>query len=883
MLYRTLRLGGFAQALSSQSGSFSAPARVSLIALIVLSCAVSASSVQIVFRNSNDCDNNPPPAGCDGGTPLSRNEHPRLIMTLDNRDEMLARIETSGEWNSEFQEYIDYMTNTAVWDSASGEQIIVSSWAAGAGFVYQMFEEDGGAPDGITFPSHADTQAEWGAKGVEWLTRVGEESGIIIAYTRSMFLAYDWLHPALSSQNKTDLVTAWKTNLDAVSGWQGSEAEYPDYDGFFFWNSEYYGYYGYWVLAGLTAKGDGVEEAWLQTGIDRYSWAFHASSPSNHRAAITRESQRSGTDGGGIQGWYYGQVNTIRVATMEIGYRTAHGITPAAHYADDDQTAWMKSWVPYITRTIRPWTYNEGSPCIRHTQPDPGVEAGAGTSNSSFRHAAALARHEFPTVDTDLVGLGIWFLDNAGCASNDLSEWYFNKFISPKGTAQSPTDLGLVGDKEFFGGKWQWRSGWGFDDALVTIHAWRFGALNGAGQITIDYNGPMLPLGPYRNHDDDSGHYGYGRNQTCFVDTTRTTFETSNGANDDFGCHRPGATDDEGRLTLTEGSVDDMATTPRRWRTTAADGVGYLSLNLLRHYNSTTASAPVGVDEKITAYRRSIIYVPPDTPGTTSLKVFVFDAATTTDTVFQKRQQWNSLEEPTVTGGTCTANQPVRNGSGARKTECVGSSHAMLEQSTALSNATRLFVTPLAPSGNDMVKVQWRYVDGSSNRLLEDSYGTGGPSNGTWSGDGLGDYEAYGSWWKVEIIPAADQVTDVIATVLEGFPDNSSARSTTAAVTGTGITGGRSGSFVATHTDVLDDDTFTVIMPDVSTTFSVAFCGASVSAARTLSKGASIGTVTQEAGGDTSSPYTFDATGCFIGSVVVTSGGDAASRTLTWN
>jgi hypothetical protein len=271
----------------------------------------------------------PPPLS--GDSPLARNEHPRLGMTLADRPLIKARVSSGGEWHAAFQAYVNYLTHSDQWNTASSHQIWVSNLAAGAGLVYQTFE--GGAPSGITFPAHADTQAEWGAKGAEWLLRVGVDPGVLGEYTRMLFLAYDWLHPALSPTQKATLIQAWKATMDAADDFQGSEAHYPAYTGFFYSNSNYSAFYSYWVMAGLAAKGDGIEEAWLQTGIDRYAWAFRNTEP-NHRAQITRESQRAGIDGGALQGWYYAQVLMSRLAPMEMAYRTANGISVATHYGD---------------------------------------------------------------------------------------------------------------------------------------------------------------------------------------------------------------------------------------------------------------------------------------------------------------------------------------------------------------------------------------------------------------------------------------------------------------------------------------------------------------------------------------------------------------------
>jgi hypothetical protein len=729
----------------------------------------------------------PPPLS--GDSPLARNEHPRLGMTLADRPLIKARVSSGGEWHAAFQAYVNYLTHSDQWNTASSHQIWVSNLAAGAGLVYQTFE--GGAPSGITFPAHADTQAEWGAKGAEWLLRVGVDPGVLGEYTRMLFLAYDWLHPALSPTQKATLIQAWKATMDAADDFQGSEAHYPAYTGFFYSNSNYSAFYSYWVMAGLAAKGDGIEEAWLQTGIDRYAWAFRNTEP-NHRAQITRESQRAGIDGGALQGWYYAQVLMSRLAPMEMAYRTANGISVATHYGDLQNGGWARGWVPYIVRALRPWHWNP-SGVSRQILPEPGVASDAASSNSAFRIPAAHARHEFPGFDQRTTDLAIWFLDNAGNESNEPHEWFFSRFLSPKGTGESPETLGLIGDKAYQAGKWQWRTGWSQLDALVQVVAFRFGALAGAGQVTIDYGGVALPMGPYRNHDLDSGTAGFARNLLSFVDPTRTTFETTNGFSDDFGSMRTHG-EEANLLQLVADSPADFNAFPV-FRSTEQDGIGYLTLDLKRHYNSDTLRTPSSIEPKVAAYRRSVVYVQPSVPGTDSLRLFVFDFATSADAKFEKRQTWVSTDAPVIDGVATPG--PSRNGSTDRKTTYTGATTIRMDQTSPVSGATRLFVTPLAPAVN-VVAVQYRYD--VERRYLESSFGMPFvPEGDSWSADAVGDFRNYGAWWRTELIPVARQLTDVFCTALEAWPSMGGAKSETEQISGTNFVGGRIGDVTAVH------------------------------------------------------------------------------------
>ena len=815
------------------------------------------------------------------GTPLSRDEHPRLALTLDNRATTKARVVSGGEWNSEFQTYITYLTDTAVWNSISTNAGLLSLWAAGAGFVYQMFE--GGAPSGITFPAHADTQAEWGTKGVEWLMRVHDTSQdtLVVESYRGHFFAYDWLHAVLSAGQKTTLVGDWKTYLDADVKVQNSEATYPAYTNFNYGDSEYSAKFGYWVLAGLASLGDGIADTWAQTGVDRYDFAFR-NPAAGAQAQITKETARAGLDGGYIQGFNYSGYIVPRVAPVEIGYRTALGISALTHYGDADTAGWVRGWVPYLVRMIRPWAKVSSGPDGRAWLM--AMELGgqielAPFSSNQFRWPALLARKEFQGVDQDTADLAAWFLSKRGGDDTNEVEWVFTRFLGAKGTEKSPTTLSLAGDKAFSSGKWQWRTGWAsINDALIQVSAFRFGALGGAGRFTIDYGGPALPLGPARNHDFDNSPVRLGGNVLGFVDPTRTTLEVG-AESDDYGYQRILYTTSASLALTASSNADylDPATVKFRTTTDDSESVGYLSLDLARSYNSDAVSDGQSAI-KVSAYERKFIYFPPTTPGTDSVRLFLFDFATAKSTTYQKRQTFLSYAEPVIDGSAAAG--PSRSGSTARKTTYTGATVISSAQSGTESGSTRLFITPLAPTGFEVVKVNYRYTDGVPTNYFETPYGF--PSlPDVWGGSSVGDLTAYNAFWRIEVIPTVLQVTDSFCTALESFVDSSAVQTATTAVTGTGIVGGRIGDAVGAHLTTDGGTSCTVILPDVTQTCKVYIGGLAVSAARTISKGASVGTVTHVATSDTDLTYTTTAQGTLYVTAVVTSGGNAASRTLT--
>ena len=816
--------------------------------------------------------------------PLVRNEHPRLWMTLSNRAAMKARVARGGEWNREFQDYVNYLTGTEVWNSTATNPVTVSNWAAGTAFVYQMWVA-GLTTSDISFPSHANTQAQWAAKAVELTTRIAGDRSIFGDYTRDAFLAYDWIHDQLTSGQRSTIINSWKTQIQADPVYIEVENAFPAYSGWDFDNSVHSGTYGFWVLACLAARGDGVEEAFLQTGCDRYNWAFHASSPSKHQAMVTRESQRAGTDGGTFQGSYYLQVLVFRVGIMEVAWRTANGISVADHYANGERD-WIRSWVPYTVRQMWPYHANPSGES-RWIGGDMGYNQYDSTGNRSFRQAAAIARFEFPGWDQDATDLAIWFLESRTSEEGDPAQWYMTKFLSPKGTGKSPSTLGLSGDKAYRAGKWQFRTGWdSVNDVLINIYAWRWGALAGAGAFTLSYGGATMPMGAIRNHDLDGGTNSYGKAVLNFVDPNRTTCEMGvapSGCNlgEDYGSQRFNNGSDIDYQTLTPGTTGDYDTSPVYFRPTTTDGVGYLTLNLTRHYNGPTVKSPAAISEKVSSYRRSFIYFPPAKPGTDSAVLFLFDSATAVSTTFEKRLVLGCATEQTINGSSTPG--PSRNGSTDRKTTYTGATNILCSQNVdPQSGATRYYATPLAPTGFTVVKVQYKYDD--TNRLCETSYGTvhGGGGTGCYSAEttSTSELRAFSTRWRTEIIPTIRQLTDNFATAIEACPNTTCSRSSTESVIGTNFVGGRVGGAIAIQAvpNLSSGGTFVLTTPG---TYRLFIGGLGLSTSRTFTGGVNIGKLTVVGGGECNAGCIATPEGTLAMTVVVSAAGTGASNTIT--
>lgn len=820
-----------------------------------------------------------------GDTPLSNNAHPRLGMTQSDLATIGARLSTGGEWNTEYQAFVDYFVNDSRWLSTSTSELAKPYWCASYAFVYALWDHVSGIDYTLgATETQADTKAEWGDKAVAFLidsvdATVPFGSDGWRADDRKMVpFAYDWVYPHLTAGQKTTIVNSWKSGPagDTAAGIEDSarvqnhESNYPAYTSWNWLDSANAGGYGFWVQAGLATLGDGIQDAWAQSGIDRYEWAIKGGTNS----IITKETARSGSEGGCAQSIAYCYSYTYpRIIPVEFAWRTANGISKADQYAAAS-AGWIRGITPYAVRILRPKRPSGTAVNYRWAQePHSNYDMDSDASGAFFWWLGH-SRIELQGVDDDAADMAAWFLANRTNESvSGIGEkyWVFTRFLGAKNTGRSPTTVGLTPDASFDEGKWHWRTGFASEsDAFVQVYAHRFmGSTQGpTGAFAIDYNGPAMPLGHAYNHDLDSTMGGGYNNALVFVDPSRTTLETGNYEYDDYGDVRNYQVSSAVQEMTAGSTADFIDLSTVKYRTTAqdSDGIGYLSLDLARAYNGTTINDGQGNANKVSAYERKIVYVPPAVVGTDPLRMFLFDFATSVSTTFQKRQNFVVAGDPTIDGTESTG--PSRANGTTNKLQYANATTISYTQTDA--GSTAVWISPLAPSGRTVVQVAYR--QGTD---LEDNYGI--TSHSSFSASSVSATLRYVGRYRVEIIPTVSQTTDHFATAIEVAPSASASQTTTEAITGTSTVGGRIGSVVAVHrTSVGSTGTF--ILPTAGT-YTVYVAGLTASSSRTFTPGSSVNVNSQGAGNAASA--TTSAEGTVKLTIVVSGAGSGAANTVT--
>jgi hypothetical protein len=357
-----------------------------------------------------------------------------------------------------------------------------------------------------------------------------------------------------------------------------------------------------------------------------------------------------------------------------------------------------------------------------------------------------------------------------------------------------------------------------------------------------------------------------------FPDPSRTTLETGSLDNEDFGYPRnyPGSFDGSFDAdTLMDTGKGDIA----RYRVTATDGFGYLWIDNARAYNGDTVCdlGSVGNSCKVAAYKRAFAYVPPAVAGTDPLVLFVYDFATTTSTTYQHRNTVVFSSEPTINGSSSAG--PSRNGSTTRKTQYSGATtitHTLSDGGFTGSNKT--FMSPLAPTDINVVKVEYRYWGGAQ-RQIEDSYGVMRGDMGSIASE----FFPYFGWWRIEVIPNVSQVTHNFVTAYEVCPNTSCSQSTTTAISGTSFIGGRVGTVISVHR-VSDGTSGTFVIP-ATATYSVHVGGLTAGASRTFTPGSNVNI--NGAGAGVAVAVAASAQGTVKLTIVVSGAGSGANNTVT--
>jgi hypothetical protein len=675
------------------------------------------------------------------------------------------------------------------------------------------------------------------------------------------FFAYDWLHDAMSQEDRTAFVNYWKS-IDQYAPILGCEA------GNCVWSNEQHSRgYGRKILAGLACNADGIDDAWCQSSYSRY----YATIRNGTNGMVTRETQRGGTDGSFIQGLGYGEsYDAHHLAIVEMGWRTANAITKSDHYQPLEAGYWI-GLARYMTYMTRPWAAASPSdPDGYHWRHLKDVYANNSTPFEGQEDVVwwSLLRRELAGVDDDAASLAAWTLAHRTHEPDDPRFWVHSRFLGAKNAELGPVAINLPLRKAFQPGQWQWRTGWSSrNDALVNVFGYEFtGFRSAVGSFSMDYLGPAIIVPGTGGHDFDDAWHGFAN--SLFSTENRSTIEASSAETEDFGAHRTNncCTPD----FIQNSGGDWLDRTEKFIGGDANSDYGYLWLDLTRSRNGTVAVDPpaIGSSAKVSSVIRSFAVFPPANPGVDSLRVVVADRMTTTDTKYEKRFTLYYSGTPSIDGVASAG--PVRNGSTIGKTTYSGATRV-----TALSGeptaSGKTWVTPLAPASFKIVLVNFRRFGAVWE--VEDPYGLMTPVSSH-----LPENTPYVGGYRTETIPTSQELSDRFVTAIEVTPA-ASAISATESITGTSFEGGRIGDRIAVFatSDGLTSGNFPIPSAGV---YRILIAGLAPGAARTISGGANITSIADVATG-VPSPITATAQGTLYLTVIVGASGLSAANLIT--
>jgi hypothetical protein len=634
--------------------------------------------------------------GNQGTSAQSLSDRPRIGMNRSDVTAIVGRLSSGGEWHDDFKSYVSYLDS--VWNDGSTQWEDLAMRSLGAAFIYSL-RSKGNCCSGVSF---SKTTAQYASQALHWATSLKNldtaPPGFLVEHAyHSTFFVYDWINDTLDQGT----VAAARAGAPQWSSEQHSRG------------------FARKVLAGLACAGDGVDDGWCQSSYQGYSQYIRHET----NGMVSRETQRGGTDGSWIQGLSYGlSYNAHHLALVEMGWRTANGISKASHYTTGAAGYWH-GLGRLATYYVRPWAApSSGAPDGHHWRYVKDVYSNADATPFSAAEDLVwwgMMRRELQGVDDDAAGLAAWYIAHRAYGGGaDRRYWVHTKFLGPRNAERSPTQIGLPPQKAFKFGGWMWRTGWeNRNDALLTVFGYEFSGFSSAvGSFSVDYMGPSIVLPGVGGHDVDTSWHGFAN--SVGAPENRSSAETSNPTgNDDYGFHR----------TYNPITPDFRQNTYADWldRTEKFVGgegnndYGYLWVDRTRSMNSSTFSdqSAVGNVPKISGAARAFAVFLPKNPGTDTLRVIISDVMTTLDSKFEKRSVLYYSGTPTVDGAASAGPSRGNPSSTTGKTTYSGATTITARSGDPAAN-NRLWVRPLFPENSRVVLVNFR-----RNNEVEDSYG----------------------------------------------------------------------------------------------------------------------------------------------------------------
>lgn len=809
-------------------------------------------------------------------SPLGLNVHPRLFITSSDISTHATRVSTGGEWNSDFQTYVN--TVQAYWNvDPLGIGITrLPRLAMGAAYIYQLFDNI----TGITWGGSSNTKAAWGAKAVTWLmATITVDPNLSQTYwppTRCAIVATDWLWSLLTAGQKSSLLT-WYKQVD-TDAWIASTMADPNAGALANWhNNQFLQAWTLKIMVGLVFSGAGIDDTWATNSYSAYNQVARGTNGWN-----TKDTTRGGTDGSWSQGMGYGQsYDQFPMIACENAWRTANGLSRSTHYTPS--AAGNIRGIPVLSGyRIRPRTLNGGSVVLGlkdfHANWD-----SYGYDDYSQCASIALAAYELDGVDQDRADFARWLRTNKYNESSDPEWWIWTRFLGPKGTEKTGAQANMALNRQFATGEWHMMSGLlsSTNDTHVMVLGHKFATDTGSpGHFSIDYMGPVIVVPSAGGHDPDAvAAYGFA-NMMGAPELNRTTYESTIEpfiVSEDMGFKRWYQRGDDFNSLQSNSLADFHDLSLARFHTPiGSEKATYLYLDQKRTYNTDTVNdnAFTGQSVKWVDPTRQFVVIQPATPGTDSLKVFIFDQGSVKvhSPEFHRRLCFYLPGDPTINGSESTGPSRGDAGTTGKKTY-TGASLVTLTQNT-MGMDNKLWMRVYSPTAYNIVEVNYR-----RNNQVEDAYGIMRDCSSQGSDSTLAPYCGT---YRVEFIPTTQNTSENMLTAMEITPSAGS-ESTRANITGTNFYGAQIGTDIVVFATTAGSTSGTIVLPDVSATYRVVMLNVARSSARTLAKGANIGTITNLANADTDLSFTTSAEGTLEITAVVTSGGDAASRTITFS
>lgn len=842
-----------------------------------------------------------------GTTPLERGEHPRFLLTTTELDDIRTVAGADSLFVTQMNAFVTYINSEL---SARTTAYMSSSWEVSMQYLRMLgaaYHFAGGDYwDGTALASGAAVPGITGLQAPSvYAARIVDIWDVVTTTPRVIptstgdggvsALSYDWTFPCLDSGRRT-----------AVAAWLVTDALPLDSSNFDFWSDTGDTLFRIRHLAtSMALQNDGLQTSFATTYDKFSSWWRGADGWATGHSAF------GGTGSGWVQGMFYGNayhasaygldVNPGGTRIFEEMARTALGQTYAEWYAHDDGRMW-RYFPRYALRNLTGGVYPAGTITSVYAVPRtngyqylwrPGeLSTWHATSSTDTIGKPAQNPGGVSTIHTLRVAATItknWSANDAALAKwlidNVSGPWAYNDWpkdvvslISGRGSntvtaATTPSDAGE--SLSMFGqeGHWTFRTDWATRNApvvMVLSQKWPGGSygFRHVGEILLFRNGPVL-----NRRTNWSGHTNVlgaaNASSMSFPTMSATRTQLTGSASGEvmasaatthiyLGGERLNTAAQLQASDMVDGGAYDCLKNLRQWLHdgTAGRDVDYLFLDLYTAYDDYTT--------KLNSYVRQVVYFRPSTVSGVP-RLVVFDrpsvkspynwGAGTGD--YAKMQGWTTAGEPTFADGTSAAG-PSRGPSGtAGKTYSTDATYVTCDNTEVGSDST-LHLTVLRPTANRrLVK-----LGGPSTSALYQDYAGAATE---WSHErdlpqgyplATGDTTpsvitpSYAGAWHLYIEDSTTDAQTIFVTALEAT-DQGDAKSTTEAVTGSGLTGARIGDRIAVFgetSDAVTSGTFTI--PSVGT-YKVLIAGVAASAVRTLSgSGATVtGSLTASAAG----------------------------------